>query len=187
MIKDKEKECTFRPNLNPYSEEIGRPTCTEELVNNERNKRIKQLLAERQEEEWRRVHQFHPKLIANNYKAMQSKYKLIEMKDPESISQNVQKYQEVKKRKLALAKEKQEQKELDQCTFHPEIYSSKRRIATYSGPVVVRGLGKHLERKERAKKLLQEKLEREKAVFRPKITRPDPSLPFTIPEPFNLS
>ena len=50
--------------------------------------------------------------------------------------------------------------------------------------MIIRGLGKHLERRDRAKKLEEEKREREEKVFRPRVKGQGTKLPFTIPVPF---
>ena len=52
-------------------------------------------------------------------------------------------------------------------------------------PVIVRGLGRFLELKERAKQQRQEQKQREEQVFRPNLAYTPRG--FTVPQPFKLS
>ncbi|KAL0486844.1 hypothetical protein AKO1_014787 [Acrasis kona] len=85
--------------------------------------------------------------------------------------------------KIQKAKSIQEYEEMKSCTFTPHV---NQLPTEEEGPIVIRGLGKHLERTEKAKKIEQERKEREEQVFRPKVRDQDTHLKYTIPEPFNL-
>lgn len=83
---------------------------------------------------------------------------------------------------LILVSKKKQYEELKDCTFQPQTNKS---VKDTDGPIVVRGLGKHLERNEKAKKLKDDQKEREEHAFK---VKPAKSVMqgYTIPEPFNL-
>lgn len=111
---------------------------------------------------------------------------------------------EVKRNELEL-------KELQECTFQPNIRRTSDRRASNNGranrsptppscqkasrnappcsaeqkPVIVRGLGRFLEMKEQAKRLRAEQKQREDKAFRPNAAYEPRS--YTVPKPFNLS
>jgi hypothetical protein len=177
---------TFKPSINPVSKEIGQATVGKELVENERNKRIKQQLAEELGEEWKKTYSFKPTLVATTYQAQQSKYKLIDPNNIDATVDNVKRYNEEKEKRLSDAKKIQEYNEMQACTFQPNTARVRPKTPTNQprGPVIIRGLGKHLERRDRAKKLEEEKKEREEKVFRPRVKGQGTNLPYTIPVPF---
>lgn len=104
-----------------------------------------------------------------------------------------------------------ELKELQECTFQPNIRRTPDRRAsnksranrsptspsrpsasrhappcsTEQKPVIVRGLGRFLEMKEQAKRLRAEQKQREDKAFRPNAAYEPRS--YTVPKPFNLS
>ena len=75
--------------------------------------------------------------------------------------------------------------ELRECTFQPNVSLIKQAVPEPDGPVIVRGLGRHLELKEMAKKKEEEKAAREEEVFK---TQPRVATAgYTVPQPFHLS
>ena len=59
-----------------------------------------------------------------------------------------------------------------ECTFQPNVSISKKHVPERGGPVIVRGLGRHLELKEMAKKQEEERLSREEEVFKTQPRQP---------------
>ncbi|KAG7389869.1 hypothetical protein PHYPSEUDO_009383 [Phytophthora pseudosyringae] len=93
----------------------------------------------------------------------------------------------------------QELKELEECTFRPNLQKPRRRgKASAKGspspprdsdaeekPVIVRGLGRFLELRDLARKQQAEQKQREKKVFAPNTAYEPRS--YTVPKPFKLS
>mmetsp|Transcript_7079 Transcript_7079/g.19990 ORF Transcript_7079/g.19990 Transcript_7079/m.19990 type:complete len:160 (-) Transcript_7079:34-513(-) len=76
-----------------------------------------------------------------------------------------------------------ESQELRHCTFTPEVNRGVPPAKT--GPVVVRGLGRHLEMQELARRRKEDQAKREAQTF---LTNPQGTTqPFTIPKPFKLT
>lgn len=118
-----------------------------------------------------------------------------------------------KAEELEIRRNELELKELQECTFQPNIRktpdrnrASKTRAnrspasspsrhqnasrhappcSTEQKPVIVRGLGRFLEMKEQAKRLRAEQKQREDKAFRPNAAYEPRS--YTVPKPFNLS
>lgn len=90
-----------------------------------------------------------------------------------------------------------ELRELQECTFAPNLRKTESRHASRSAkdtaqrsaepakPVIVRGLGRFLEMKEQAKRLRAEQQQREERAFRPNTAYEPRS--YTVPKPFKLS
>ena len=83
-------------------------------------------------------------------------------------------------------KREQEYEELKECTFTPLVNEELPQARSDGKPVVVRGLGRHLELRERAHRIEEEKRERAAKVFLEDAAAIRPE-PYTKPEPFNLS
>lgn len=67
----------------------------------------------------------------------------ISVKDPEAITRHIDEYKKEREQRMAAQRAAKQQEELQQCTFSPAINpDTPRRDDT---PVVVRGLGRHLE------------------------------------------
>ncbi|KAE9136033.1 hypothetical protein PF006_g14479 [Phytophthora fragariae] len=92
----------------------------------------------------------------------------------------------------------QELKELEECTFRPNIQKPRRRGTSAKGspspprdsdaedkPVIVRGLGRFLELRELARQQQAEQKQREQKVFSPNTSYEPRS--YTVPKPFKLS
>jgi hypothetical protein len=92
-------------------------------------------------------------------------------------------YQELRAQRQQEALGRQQYEELRECTFTPQI-NSEAAAGAGAGPVLVPGLGRHLELKALAAQRQQQQKEREDKLF---MARPkgNPSL-FTVPQPFKL-
>ena len=111
----------------------------------------------------------------------------INMKKPEIMSKNIKQYlndKEERRRQEIVAREIEE---LRDCTFAPEVQPYKPHEA--ADPVIVRGLGRHLELKKLLEKKKSDIKEREDEVFRvqriDKYRRPEDGS--TIVKPFAFS
>lgn len=99
-----------------------------------------------------------------------SEKSLINMKHPEKMVEDIQAYRREKEEKRKQKLMEKEMKELEDCTFHPQISpdSSYWSNLLREDPVIVRGLGRHLELKELSTQLRQKAKDREAEVFRVK-------------------
>ena len=87
-----------------------------------------------------------------------------------------------------------EHEQLKDCTFRPQITPAtapppKGRARRKSAPVIVRGLGRHLQLREAARRKKEEQREREEAAFNVNarcLKKRDGGL-YTVPQPFHLS
>jgi hypothetical protein len=77
-----------------------------------------------------------------------------------------------------------EYENLKDCTFTPNIIRSPPPGAS-NAPILVRGLGRFLEKQELARKKLQEQKDREEKVFIKSVGALTRN--YTVPEPFQLS
>ncbi|KAL9651494.1 hypothetical protein ABK040_001440 [Willaertia magna] len=167
---------SFVPKINQVSSLIAAPTDLDELVNNTRNKKIKQEIALRVLE--KENYRFQPTLISNNEKYLPSE------RGPNEIITESERFLREKEMKRAKAIMEIECQQLSQCTFQPQI-NEKVQTNQEEGPILIRGLGKHLERGEKAKRLAEEKKEREEEVFKAKVYSKKIGN-VTIPEPFKF-
>jgi hypothetical protein len=83
--------------------------------------------------------------------------------DLQHITDHVSTQRQLRESKRQAAQRAQQLAELQQCTFEPSISKSTPKQPT--GPVVVRGLARFMERKQLARKLEAEQQERERQVF----------------------
>ena len=149
---------SFQPQINQISSVIAAPTGLTELVNNTKSKKVKEELVNKVLE--KENYSFQPKLISENDKYLQDRKPLSVMKEPE-------KFLKRKDMKIAKAVMEMECEQLQECTFQPTINTSCKTES--DAPIVIKGLGKHIERGERAKRIQEEKKERHDEVFRPKV------------------
>lgn len=164
----------FKPKINAISKEMARSLTYEEMANNEHNLRIKEMAKNRIEKQEREIYTFTPKLINPELtKKLANKSKF---RNTEEILQD-------KQRKIEEYIRMQQYKEVKDCTFEPKINKS---ALIQTGPVIINGLGKHLQRVERAKQIKEDQDQREQEVFHVKLNDYQRQLPYTVPEPFNL-
>ena len=102
----------------------------------------------------------------------------------DTLTQRIKEKERQKMAQCQQVKKKKEYEELKECTFTPAIKRAVPKQA--SGPIVVRGLGRHLELKELAQRQSEEKAERERKVFLTQVSSTS-SKPYTVPAPFHLS
>jgi len=108
----------------------------------------------------------------------------IDVTQPDTLTQRIKEKERQKMAQCEQVKKKKEYEELKECTFTPAIKRAVPKQA--SGPIVVRGLGRHLELKELAQRQSEEKAERERKVFLTHVTNAS-TKPYTVPHPFDLS
>ena len=148
-------------------------------MENERNRRIRDDIADAASREFAETCTFQPKLEAKKTLSEQSKFRL-GLSDPDALAKRIARQRQEKERKLEEAKREREYKELEGCTFAPQI-SSENTVPKPSGPIIIKGFGRHLERQDQIKRMREEQQEREEKVFltnakgsRHVITRPQP-------------
>ena len=108
----------------------------------------------------------------------------IDVTQPDTLTQRIKEKERQKMAQCEQVKKKKEYEELKECTFTPAIKRAVPKQA--SGPIVVRGLGRHLELKELAQRQSEEKAERERKAFLTHVTNTS-TKPYTVPHPFDLS
>ncbi|KAF0980938.1 hypothetical protein FDP41_012726 [Naegleria fowleri] len=169
---------SFTPTINQVSNVIAAPTDLDELVNNTRTKKRKEELTMKIME--KENCPFQPKLVSNNEKYLHDR-------KPLSVMTESEKFLKEKEMKRAKVMMELECEQLQECTFQPAITKSLKSKSVVDGqtPVVIKGLGKHLERGERAKRIEEEKKERYEEVFRPKVHSKKQG-GVTIIEPFSF-
>lgn len=108
----------------------------------------------------------------------------MDVTDVDTLTQRIKNKEREKMSQCQQVKKKKEYEELKECTFTPAI---KRVVPKQpAGPIVVRGLGRHLELKELAQRQAQDKAERQRKAF---LTNVGSSAKgsYTVPAPFSLS
>ena len=187
-----EKNCTFAPKINEISKSLAKSKTVQELTDNRKSRQMKHDIAVRREEELKRQCTFQPKVntskkakeIVQNLPASQYR---VNVNEPTKIVKAIATYKKDRETKLRQTRQEVEYEAMKECTFAPDTGGHK--VPKSSGPVVVRGLGRYLELKDLAKRLENEKKEREqKAYFvrgASKSTKTQRGA--TIPKPFNLT
>jgi hypothetical protein len=94
---------------------------------------------------------------------------------PCAISSAKARLQRLKEMKLDSQRRSKEVEEIAECTFAPDVLSGP---ALPAGPVIVKGMGRHLELRELARQQQQEQEEREKRAF--KLQVEDARSPYTV-------
>ena len=111
------------------------------------------------------------------------------MKEPEKMIQNIRHYYDEREETRQSELISKELEELKDCTFQPEVTGFNYRYKQPNKPVIVRGLGRHLELKNhsnRLKELERQRIEKAFSVKNiSKYRRPETGT--TIVEPFHLS
>jgi len=174
--------------MNEHSRKLGRAATSEELYRNERMKKTHAMQRAAAEQVFEEECTFHPELNPTGQRfnpERLAKYR-INPEDTEGISARIEEQRREKEERIEEQKRLQDYEELRECTFQPNVAISKRTVQEPDGPVIVRGLGRHLELKEMAKKKEHDRLQREEEVFK---TQPRAANPggYTVPQPFNLS
>eukprot|EP00899_Mesostigma_viride_P020277 jgi/Mesvir1/28250/Mv26211-RA.1 len=174
------KALSFRPKISESSRRMARSKTVDELIQNNESKVMKEAARVTVEEELKKQCPFQPQLIAKKKDVNRS----ISYLEPETIVTKLVQDAKRKERELEEARIAKELAELQECTFTPALSGWAPPVDT--GPVVVRGLGRHMELKQLAKSLEEERLEREKKAFLLDVTGVREPMT-TVPEPFRLS
>ena len=174
----------FTPEINEISSKMARSKTTEELNSDDRKRAVHEaaIAAARREED--RHCTFKPKVSMRSERLAEasSRASLREL-GAEELSIRLAEERLERDRRREEARRKSEILELRGCTFKPDVTSGPKP-ARMPAPEV-RGLDTFYGRLEGARKLEEERRERESKVF---VLQPRPrSQPFTVPEPFNLS
>jgi len=177
---------TFRPEIDGHSKKLGRAATSEELYRNEKMRASKARLKAGAEKAFEEECTFQPMLgpSAKFDPAKLNKYRL-NLEDPEGLTERIEEHRREREQRAEEARKEKDYEALKECTFQPNVSISKREEEDADGPVIVRGLGRHLELKEMAKKKEEERLAREEEIFK---TNPrEAKGGYTVPQPFNLS
>ncbi|KAL3660657.1 hypothetical protein V7S43_014411 [Phytophthora oleae] len=173
------------------------------------NKRFRSRVALEMEEASKAECTFHPNLNTSKPRNGSASTNKIYNREPRSRkklewqSENLLHLIEAERQKKAedieAKRNAQELKELEECTFQPNLLKPSRRGKLSSKgspspphdngaeekPVIVRGLGRFLELKDLARKQQAEQKQREQKVFAPNSSYEPRS--YTVPKPFKLS
>lgn len=165
---------TFKPQINRKSQVLAKGHTVDELYLNDRGRQKKAHVAEVEEAKQLRECTFKPTLIS---KPLQRG----NQDSCEDVVQRLSKVEVRRQKKVHEAAHMKDYDELKECTFTPQLCQP---VPGPKGPVVVRGLGRHMELKEMARKQQEAKEKVEEKVF---FKNPKGSKTlFTVPEPFKL-
>lgn len=148
--------CTFTPKLNQKSRQLAEPDEYEQLY-------------QRYQEEFQQRGYLENDMNAPNHSAFtanssRQRISRINMKEPEKMLEGfklkaIQK-EEARRNDLMM----RELKELEECTFHPNVYSYPPAYEP-AKPIVVKGLARHLELRNLSNKMKEDAAQREYEVF----------------------
>lgn len=172
---------TFSPAIDPISRALGRDSNVEELYENIRGKNLKEQIRLRNEAIESKECSFRPHINRNSRSMANASSDAlglenvdenlrytqvrINLNEPEKMARNIRLHlleKEEKRRSEIIARELDELKE---CTFQPTIVQYQPLDASEAGPIIVKGLGRHLELKHLSKKQKEEAAQREKDAF----------------------
>lgn len=103
--------------------------------------------------------------------------------DTDALIEKLEEQRRNKEKKLHALRREMERHELESCTFKPFV---NRHVPEMKNkPVIIKGLGKHLEQKEKRRQLQEEQRAREQKAFFLKTS--ELGATYTVPKPFNLS
>ena len=192
LRKRHESKMTFKPSINEISKSLAKSKTVQELTDNRRNRQIKHDIAARREQEITMQCTFQPavntsrkaKELVRNLPESQFR---VNVNEPTKIVKAIDSYRKDRETKLRQTRQEVEYETMKECTFAPETHGHK--VPKQSGPVVVRGLGRYLELKDLAKRLDDEKKQREEKAYLVRgATKSDKTMRgATIPQPFNLT
>jgi hypothetical protein len=193
----------FKPDVSKSQKAMEGVEATplNELVQNSRQKLVLDAAKQAVEEAERAECTFRPKI---NKKKLPARRHEVNVTQPETITKNIEEAKREREEWLAAARAAKEEHELDQCTFKPNLHrrlnsgkgggggkTAARVGASPAGssdrPVVVRGLGRHLELKELARRQKEEQAERERKAWCASSQDPTTKVVHTVPKPFTMS
>ncbi|KAG4053450.1 hypothetical protein PC123_g11395 [Phytophthora cactorum] len=173
------------------------------------NKRFRSRVALEMEEANKAECTFQPTLVASKHRNGNATTSKLYSREPRSRmklewqSENLLHLIEAERQKksdeIEAKRNAQELKELEECTFKPNLHKSTargkasakgspsppRNTTAEEQPVIVRGLGRFLELRDRARQQQAEQKQREQKVFAPNTSYEPRS--YTVPKPFKLS
>ncbi|ETO61552.1 hypothetical protein F444_20455 [Phytophthora nicotianae P1976] len=173
------------------------------------NKRFRSRVALEMEEASKAECTFQPTLVASKQRDGCASTSKLHNREPRSRtklewqSENLLHLIEAERQKKAdeieAKRNAQELKELEECTFKPNLHKPRTRgkpsangspspprgTVAEEKPVIVRGLGRFLELRDRARQQQAEQKQREQKVFAPNTSYEPRS--YTVPKPFKLS
>mmetsp|Transcript_6066 Transcript_6066/g.21413 ORF Transcript_6066/g.21413 Transcript_6066/m.21413 type:complete len:399 (-) Transcript_6066:368-1564(-) len=158
---------SFKPQLNEVSKQLGQAHSIQELYEDTERKEKMQRLIRAKEEELEQECTFRPQTYRppkglENESSQQSLNCLqpqvsyeksrysIDVRDTETLIERMKEKQRSKIEQAAQERRRKEYEELKECTFTPQILRQTPRPS--SAPVLVRGLGRHLELRELAQR-----------------------------------
>ncbi|OQR85472.1 hypothetical protein ACHHYP_11799 [Achlya hypogyna] len=170
---------SFQPKLNTVSKALGRPTPIQRLAHTDATKPVRSRVVKEMELQAQAECRFRPELAPTQAEPVDRS----SVWHPATVIQNIEREREHRRQKLEDKRHVLEFDELQRCTFAPTINRKALAAETSAKPVVVRGLRRFLELKERAKRQEAELREREAKVFHKTYT----PRAYTVPAPFKLS
>lgn len=163
----------FKPQLCETSEEIGHTRDIDELASNESKLRAREEVARQLESSESQECTFRPQI-----KRVPSPNRV---GPPEAL---IDRITELQRQRDALWQQQRaaaEYEEVSECTFAPETNKKRPR---HQGPIVVRGLGRHLELSELRRRKEDERKQKQEEVFHENPQPPKNGR--TVTEPFKL-
>lgn len=177
---------THRPRIDAISSRLARSKTDSELSSNAQGHALKATLAKERISTEQAKCPFKPTLDAKSAD--------LAAKAPERISHNPEhadsltsrlaQEQREKDGRLERARRRVEAEQLKDCTFAPQTTKEWPSVVDDDKPLVVRGLGRHMELKQMAKRQQEAQRQREQKAFL--IDPPSRLQPYTVPEPFAM-
>ena len=182
-IKDEYyNQFSYKPSVNRVSDKLAHSTPLSELVQNQKHKMKMEKVREKVERETMRECTFKPKIDRRSRSMTPPASRRIMVSEPDTITDRVRERKLEKEAAIREMRCSREFEELRDCSFKPNI---NRRIIQAKGPVVVRGLVRHLEVQQSAIRKAEEKKMREDKAFYRNVSKAP--VCYTVPEPFELT
>ena len=161
------KQFSFRPKLSSTARSKA-PTPLHELVANPRGAEIRAAAEAAAAEAFAAEHTFEPNVGAKHADAAPRPFQ-VNYSNRDGITSRIREYRREKEVVLQEARNEKEFRELEACTFQPNV-SNRARSKPVSAPglsvaEVVPGLGRHLELRKRAKQMEEEAAARRSKAF----------------------
>lgn len=190
MQEEYYRQFSFEPELNPVSRRIGRTRTVAEHASDLERQRARERAALALEHERSKECTFQPRLETDPDRVLEhATHPVFRLNptDTEGMGDRIRGVLEERERRKEAARREAEYEALKECPFIPETHAGKP-VAEPEGPVVVRGLGRHLELRDLALQLAEERARREEEAF--KVKGPAAAKPAgapTVPAPFRLA
>eukprot|EP00931_Biecheleriopsis_adriatica_P009108 TRINITY_DN110215_c0_g1_i1.p1 TRINITY_DN110215_c0_g1~~TRINITY_DN110215_c0_g1_i1.p1 ORF type:complete len:761 (-),score=149.48 TRINITY_DN110215_c0_g1_i1:20-2302(-) len=179
-LEQKHRDCTFKPEVNSVSEASAFGGNAMSCDSSVHERLYRTAIAKSKPSNKMEEHSFRPHLNAEHPKRfahVKSHYS-----SRADMMDSIRQEQDRRRAELALKRQRLEEEELANCTFHPEL----RQAYEPDTEVIVSGLSRFFELKSMAQRKQQEQKERERQVFRASASEAA-RVGVTIPEPFELS